>query len=241
MSVQRPVGSGPAGTGAQVPALPARLQALQAPHAALAQQTPSVHMPLRQSAPPAQVEPSGFRFVQMPPWQVYPVTQSASAVQAVRQAAGPHTKWAGQAIDVGAQVPVPLQVLTMLLDPAQVVGAQLVPAPVFRQAPAPLHVPSNPQGGLAGQSWCGSALPAATGWQDPALPERLHAWQVPQLPAPQQTPSTQYPLAQSLPAAQICPRRLSPHDPALQNCPAAQSASLAHTATQAACVVALQT
>jgi hypothetical protein len=34
---------------------------------------------------------------------------------------------------------------------------------------------------------------------------------------------------------------LSPHDPALQNCPAAQSASLAQTATQAACVVALQT
>jgi hypothetical protein len=68
----------------------------------------------------------------------------------------------------------------------------------------------------------------------------LQAWQVPQLGAEQQTPSTQYPFAHSVPAAQICPRRFSPHEPELQTCPGAQSASLAQTATQAACVVALQ-
>jgi hypothetical protein len=62
---------------------------------------------------------------------------------------------------------------------------------------------------------------------------------VPQLAAEQQTPSTQEPLAQSLPAPQICPRRLSPQEPALQNCPAAQSASLAQTETHAVWVVAL--
>jgi len=73
------------------------------------------------------------------------------------------------------------------------------------------------------------------------VPERLQARQVPQLDAEQQTPSTQYPFAHSVPAAQICPRRLSPHEPALQTCPEAQSASLAQTATQAACVVALHT
>jgi hypothetical protein len=83
-------------------------------------------------------------------------------------------------------------------------------------------------------------LPAATGWQDPAVPERLQAWQAPHAPAEQQTPSTQLPLAHSPPVPQICPRRLSPHEPALQNCPVAQSASLAQTATHAVCVVVLQ-
>jgi hypothetical protein len=67
MSVQRPVGSRPCGIGAQLPAWPAMLQALQAPQEALVQQTPSVHMPVRQSALLAQVDPSGFRLVQMPP------------------------------------------------------------------------------------------------------------------------------------------------------------------------------
>jgi hypothetical protein len=54
-----------------------------------------------------------------------------------------------------------------------------------------LHVPSNPQGGFAVQSWCGSAFPDGTGWQEPAVPARLHAWQVPQALDEQQTPSTQ--------------------------------------------------
>jgi hypothetical protein len=67
----------------------------------------------------------------------------------------------------------------------------------------------------------------------------LQAWHVPQLTAEQQTPSTQLPLTHSLPAAQICPRRLSPHEPALQYCPGAQSASPAQTATHAVWVVAL--
>lgn len=152
MSVQRPLGSGPAGSGEQVPSLPVTLQALQAVQAALEQQTPSVHMPLRQLALLAQAAPSGSRLVQMPPWQVVPVTQSALVAQAVRHAVGPHTKLPGQAVDDAAQVPLPLQALTTLLDPEQVVVAQLLPAAVFRQAPAPLQVPSKPQGGLAGHS-----------------------------------------------------------------------------------------
>jgi hypothetical protein len=85
-------------------------------------------------------------------WQVVPATQSASDAQIVRQAAGPQTKWPGQATALWAQVPAPLQLLTMLLETEQVVGPQLAPALVWRQAPAPLHVPSKPQGGLAGQS-----------------------------------------------------------------------------------------
>jgi hypothetical protein len=45
-----------------------------------------------------------------------------------------------------------LQALMMLFDPVQVVAPQLVPAPMFRQAPVPSHVPSNPHGGFATQS-----------------------------------------------------------------------------------------
>jgi hypothetical protein len=152
MSVHRPAGSAPAGTGAQLPALPATLQALHAVQEALVQQTPSVHMPLRQSALLAQLDPSGLRLVQMPPWQVVPATQSVLAAQLVKQADGPQTKLPGQATAVCAQAPAPLQALTMLLDPEQVVAPQLVPAPVFRHAPLPSQVPSNPQGGFATHS-----------------------------------------------------------------------------------------
>jgi hypothetical protein len=60
----------------------------------------------------------------------------------------------------------------------------------------------------------------------------LQAWQVPQLGAEQQTPSTQFPLAQSVPAPQSWPRRLNPHEPLLHTFPGAQSVSTAHTAMQ---------
>jgi hypothetical protein len=83
-------------------------------------------------------------------------------------------------------------------------------------------------------------LPADTGWQEPALPVRLQTWQLLQLAAEQQTPSTQLPLPHSLPPAHSWPRRLSPHDPALQKLPGAQSALLAQTATQVVPLVLLQ-
>jgi hypothetical protein len=167
------------------------LHALQALQEVLAQQTPSVHMPLRQTALLVHVPPSGFRLVQMPLWQMVPATQSVSIAQTVKQAVGPQTKLFGQGIAACPHVPAPLQVLTMLFEPVQVVAAQLVPVVTFRQAPLPSHVPSYPHGGLAVQSWCGSAFPVGTGWHEPAVPGRLHAWQVPQVPAEQQTPSTQ--------------------------------------------------
>jgi hypothetical protein len=134
-----------------VPALPETLQALQAVQAVLAQQTPSVHIPLRHSALLEQLDPSAFRPVQMPLWQAVAPTQSVSRAHAVKQAVGPQTKFPGQATDVCAHVPAPLQALTTLVDPEQVVTPQLVPALVFRQPPVPSHVPSNPHGGLAAQ------------------------------------------------------------------------------------------
>jgi hypothetical protein len=138
------------------------------------------------------------------------------------------------------QLPAPSQVPAALAVAFVQLGApQLVPALVLRQAPAPLQVPSKPQGGAAAQPWCGSAAPSGTGPQVPALPVRLQTWQLPQLGAEQQTPSTQLPLSHSPPTEQIWPRRLRPHEPFVQNCPPAQSASAVQTETQL-WVVALQ-
>ena len=140
-----------------------------------------------------------------------------------------------------AQLPTPSQAPIGLAvdDPVQLAVPQLVPSTPLRQAPLPSQVPSGPHGGLlATQAPCRSVLPAGTGWQEP-VPPRLHTWQVPQLAVEQQTPSTQLPLPHSAPPAQICPRRLSPHAPALQTFPDEQSLLVAQTATHAVPVVAL--
>jgi hypothetical protein len=151
----------------------------------------------------------------------------------VRQVLAPQTKWPGQGWAGCAQAPAPSQEPTgLLVEPVQLAVPQLAPALALRQAPAPSQVPSNPQGGLGAQRACGSALPAGTGWHDPAEPVRLQTWQLPQLGDEQQTPSTQLPLPHSVPAAQIWPSRFGPQDPALQTLGARQSPSLAQTATQ---------
>jgi hypothetical protein len=197
-------------------------------------------MPLKHSAFVVQAVPSGARLVQLPDWQVLPVTQSPSVRQLVRQPLPPQIKWPGHVWATWVHRPAPLQLLTVAVDPVQVGAPQLVPALAFRHAPAPLQVPSNPQGGLAGQSWWGSAAPAATGWHEPAAPLTLQAWQVPQAEVEQQTPSTQKPLEHCPPAEQLCPSRLTPHDPALQVAGATQSVSPLQAPRQLL-VVALQT
>jgi hypothetical protein len=132
------------------------------------------------------------------------------------------------------QAPAPSHLPALVAVPAVHEGApQLIPAAADRQAPAPLQVPSNPQGGAAVQPPCGSLLPAATAVQVPADPETLQAAHVAQLAVPQQTPSTQLPPWHSLPSAQAWPSRLRPHEPPLQTLPGAQSPSLLQTATQA--------
>jgi hypothetical protein len=60
----------------------------------------------------------------------------------------------------------------------------------------------------------------------------LQTWQVPQLAEEQQTPSTQLVLWHSVPDAQIWPSRFSPHEPATQKFPGAQSVSAVQTETQ---------
>jgi hypothetical protein len=71
-----------------------------------------------------------------------------------------------------------------------------------------------------------------TGLHMPSMPATLHAWQLPQLAAPQQTPSVQWPLPHSASPAQSWPRRLRPQDPALQTFPGAQSLSAPQAAWQ---------
>ena len=75
------------------------------------------------------------------------------------------------------------------------------------QAPAPLQTPVVPQleAGIAWQFPAGSAPPLRTGVQVPCLPATAQELQLPQLDAPQQTPSVQWPLAQVVSAVQAAP------------------------------------
>ena len=132
------------------------------------------------------------------------------------------------------QVPAPSHAPTGVdIDPLQEAAPQAVPAAIIPQAPVPLQVPLVPQGGLGWQRPCGSAAPAGTGVQAPALPVTLQDRQFVQLGDEQQTPSTQLPLSHSAAAAQIWPRRFFPHEPSLQTLPFAQSPLPVHAARQA--------
>jgi hypothetical protein len=119
--------------------------------------------------------------------------QSALVEQLVRQALlVPHTY--GEQLElVGVeQLPLPLQLETGVnVEPVHDGSPQGTEVDAWTHAPAPLHTPVLPQGGLAPQPLC--AVFAATLAQDPALAPTLHAWQVGQAPTPQQTPSVQKP------------------------------------------------
>jgi hypothetical protein len=71
-------------------------------------------------------------------------------------------------------------------------------------APAPSHVPVNPQVVVPPHWPAGAVWPAPMFAQVPAA-FRLQDWQVPQEAVEQQTPSTQLPLVHSLPATQTTP------------------------------------
>ena len=79
----------------------------------------------------------------------------------------------------------------MKVDPVHEAVPQVTAVDAWVQAPAPLHTPVLPQGGLGAQPL--SAVPAGALAHDPALAPTLHAWQVGQTPTPQQTPSVQKP------------------------------------------------
>jgi len=103
---------------------------------------------------------------------------------------------------------------------------QVTVAAAIWQAPLPLQAPVFPHGGLAGHCPAGALEPAGTSVQVPRLSARLHARQVPQLPALQHTPSMQNPLVHCPPALQAAPSGRSPMQaPPLQKWPLVQSAS----------------
>jgi hypothetical protein len=134
------------------------------------------------------------------------------------------------------QVPAPSQVFGFCdFLPLQVAGAHTVPAIQLRQAPAPLQLPSYPQlvGAVAVQRACGSVLPAATLEHAPRKPGTLQAWQVPQLAAPQQTPSTHQPLSHSVPDMQPAPSSFFRHTAPEQVDGGTQSLSSPQGAAQA--------
>jgi hypothetical protein len=118
------------------------------------------------------------------------------------------------------------------VDPLHEAVPQLVVAAALRQAPVPSQRPVNPQGGAAVQPPCGSISSAMTGLHMPAMPATLHDRQLPQLSETQQTPSVQWPLSHSAAPAHSWPRRLRPHEPALQTLPGAQSPSPPQAAWQ---------
>ena len=79
----------------------------------------------------------------------------------------------------------------MKVDPVQDAVPQVTLVPASWQAPAPLHAPVLPQGGLAAHAPWGSRALSGTLAQLPRLPVTLQDWQVGQAEALQQTLSTQ--------------------------------------------------
>ena len=85
LAAHPPCGSiAPAGTGRQVPALPATLHDVQVPQLVVEQHTPSTQLPLSHSVPAAQICPSRF-LPHEPLLHTVPGTQSLSMAQAERQ------------------------------------------------------------------------------------------------------------------------------------------------------------
>jgi hypothetical protein len=231
--MQTAAGSSPfAGTGWQVPALPATAHDRQLGQLADPQQTPSTQLPLVHSAPATQASPLGFD-VQEPDRQNSPDVQSASAAHTVRQAAGPHLYGAQELVAVWSHAPLPSQwPIAVYVAPLHEATPQLVLLGAWRQPPLPSQVPMKPHGVLPVQPPCGSTSPAGTGRHVPARPVTAHDWQLPQLGEEQQTPSTQLLLSHSEAALHSCPSAFLPHDPAMHMVPGAQSPSLPQAALQ---------
>jgi hypothetical protein len=182
----------PFGTGWQLPALFGTAHEEHAAQLESPQQTCSTQWPLMHWVPSVQEPPFFVRFVHEPFAHEYPdaVAQSASLPQVVRQTAPPHM-YPLQSTVVCLHVPAPLQKPSgVSIAFAHVAIPQDVVAGAFLHAPAPSHVPTKPQGGLAAQRPCGSAASAETSAHVPSCPATLQAWQVPHEGLEQHTLST---------------------------------------------------
>ena len=131
-----------------------------------------------------------------------------------------------------AHVPLPSQWLAKTaVFPEQEAPTHVVPAGQSRHAPAPSQLPSAPQVFcvMAVHSLSGST-PAEMNPQAPSRPAPflavVQAWHVPVHAVSQQTPSAQWPLAQSVSTLQPRPLAFTPHEPLLQGMGALHCAEL---------------
>jgi hypothetical protein len=174
------------------------------------QQTPSTQKPLAQSPAPLQAVPFVSCGMQWPAAQWLPAVQSSFEPHVDAHAVAPHMYAPHEAVVGVRQVPAPSQVRGgVYVDPAQDSLPQVVPTVQRRQAPAPLHWPSNPQ--LDVPSWAHSlsgSVPPTIGRQRPSACAVFAFEQAAQPPAQadsQQTLSTQLPLPHSVEAVQAAP------------------------------------
>ena len=193
LAVHWPAGAAvPAASGVQVPG-DVPLQVWHVPQLGLPQQTLFTQLPLMHWFPAVQTRPfalsAQFRLGAVP-WQVNGDKQWESIAQVLRQVSPPHM-YGEQFCALGArQLPVPLQCETgVKVEPEHDCAPHDTVVAASWQAPAPLHAPVFPQGGLAVHRL--SALPSGVNAQLPALVPTLHDWQSEQELVLQQTPSTQ--------------------------------------------------
>src|SRR5262252_7271262 len=124
------------------------------------------------------------------------------------------------------QFPMPSQrPASVSVDPVHICMPQASPGAYSRHAPAPLHEPSVPQlDAPESAHWFSGSVSAGIAVQTPGLPASAHDWQIPVHDPAQQTPCWQYPVAHSLPAAQVVPFTFLPQIVPLQTLPFEQSA-----------------
>jgi hypothetical protein len=208
LATQLVCGSWPVGTGVQVPTEPARLQAMQPPHAPESQHTPSMQLPDVQSPPPPQTRPFGRVGLQLPSALQKPLAQSPSLAHVDLQAVALLHKSAlaqGPVDGAGQPVALPLQCAAVSVEPLQLDEHTTLDDDGVH-APDPLQPPAVQVALEAVQLACGSC-PEGTALQVPTDPGRLQARQPLQLEAgeSQHTPSTQLPVVHWLPPAQLAP------------------------------------
>ena len=219
----------PAGTGVQVPSLPASAHETQLALHAVAQQTPCAHWPLKHSTPVPQLAPFGLR-PHEPPVQAAGGAQSASALQVELQAEAPQRNGKQEVAAGVMHVPAPSQAdwrTRVVVPEAQVAGAHGVPSAYFWQTPAS-HLPLVPQvaGSRSIQVCDGSGAPVGTAVQMPIDPASAHERHAPMQSVAQHTPCAQLPDRHWGPFEHDAPLGFLPHEFVMQTLPGAQFASV---------------
>ena len=229
-SGHRPAGIALAGrTAVQVPRLPTTAHDWQVPVQAVAQQTPSVQMPLTHSSLPPHELP-GALSPHLPPLQTAGGAQSAFEAQVERQEGTTSQRYGKQDAAGGiTQTPAPSQVavgVNVVVPLSQLAFRHAVPCPYLWQVPA-LQSPLVPQDEVACTMHisAGSGALLGTFAQVPFEAGSAHDLQASLQSVEQQTPWAQMLEAHSLLSEQMAPGIFLPHELPLQTFPVEQLAS----------------